>query len=966
MKKLFTLFALLALLLTGCSMAYDDSEIVGRLDELEEDVDKLREEIEASKVLLNALANNLTITSVSETEEGYIITFSDNSSIIVHHGKDGEQGVQGEKGEQGDKGDKGDKGEQGDKGDKGEDGADGEDGDNLIASITINEDSVTFVLTNGQSVTIALNGGGSGGDQEPDDKPSVSDTPLADIPCAANEILYTTKYDLPIELGNTQGFGGNLVYNTYENGIGRLTFGNDVTAIPSNAFQGCNFMECIKLPDNIKSVGDYAFKDCTLLKELIFPNKVTTIGQCAFQNCTNLAILSIPESTTTIGYMAISNCLNLEKVTLPKDVTAWGMNMFSGSAGSIYYDGFCYSFGTKTCGTFHGSKFKSVEFAEGTTLVGSYAFYDCTSLVEVTLPSTITQIDSYAFYNSSCTLYCQSSVPPTLGSNVFNSPMKVYVPATALENYKNAWSAYSSYLELIPIDVYIYKYTTSDGKPLTLKNWGNSIVSNTYKDGKGVLVVSSSIIPKDAFHNCSSLTSITIPDGIIEIGENAFRDCTSLKSVTIPDSVTEIGGRAFYGCSSLTSITIPDSVTSIGEYAFSYCSSLTSVTIPDSVTSIGSYAFYDCYIAKDKSINNSSLDAAANNYWGANVYDIIQEDGLCINGTIAVDCKPDATSVTIPDSVTEIGDYACSGCSSLTSVTIPDSVTEIGEYAFSGCKSLKSFYGKFASEDGKCLIVDNVLKAFAIGCNLAEYTISDSVTEIGSWAFGDCTSLTSITIPDSVTSIGLYAFSGCTSLTSITIPDSVTEIGGYAFRNCSSLTSVTIPDSVTSIGSYAFRNCSSLTSITIPDSVTKMGAGNINSVFSGCSSLKTFYGKFASSDNRCLIIDGALNSFAPAGLTTYTIPDSVTSIGWAFFGCSSLTSVTIPDSVTWIGSDAFRNCTSLTEVYCMPTTPPSVGGDVFDGNASGRKIYVPTESVEAYKTTENWSEYAADIVGYDF
>ena len=909
MKKLFTLFALLALLLTGCSMAYDDSEIVGRLDELEEDVDKLREEIEASKVLLNALANNLTITSVSETEEGYIITFSDDSSIIVHHGKDGEQGVQGEKGEQGDKGDKG---EQGDKGDKGEDGADGEDGDNLIASITINEDSVTFVLTNGQSVTIALNGEGSGGGQEPDDKPSVSDTPLADIPCAANEILYTTKDDLPIELCNTQGFGGNLVYNTYENGIGKLTFGNDVTAIPSNAFQGCNSMEYIKLPDNIKSVGDYAFKDCTLLKELIFPDKVTTIGQCAFQNCTNLAILSIPESTTTIGYMAISNCLNLERVTLPKDITAWGMNMFSGSAGSIYYDGFCYSFGTKTCGTFHGSKFKSVEFAEGTTLVGSYAFYDCTSLVEVTLPSTITQIDSYAFYNSSCTLYCQSSIPPTLGSNVFNSPMKVYVPATALKNYKNAWSAYSSYLELIPIDGYIYKYTTSDGQPLTLKNWGNSIVSNTYNDGNGVLVVSSSIIPEKAFYGCSSLTSITIPDSVTEIGSSAFYRCESLTSITIPNGVIEIGYKAFRGCTSLISITIPDSVTSIGVQAFYGCTSLTSITIPDSVTEIGSDAF--------------------------------------------------------------------SYCSSLTSITIPDSVTSIGSSAFYNCTSLTSVHGKFASEDGKCLIVDSVLNAFAIGCNLSEYTIPDSVTSIGNYAFSGCTSLTSITIPDSVTSIGNDAFRECSSLTSITIPDSVTSIGSSAFYNCTSLTSVTIPNSVTEIGTYAFSSCSSLTSVTIPDSVVSIRYY----AFRGCTSLTsitipdsvTSIGERAFYNCTSLTIVTIGNGVTSIGssafnyctsLTSITIPDSVTSIGdHAFQNCSSLTSVTIGKGVKTIRNYAFSYCSSLTSVYCKPTTPPNRGSDIFDDNASGRKIYVPTASVEAYKTAENWSEYAADIVGYDF
>lgn len=413
MKKLFTLFALLALLLTGCSMAYDDSEIVGRLDELEEDVDKLREEIEASKVLLNALANNLTTTSVSETEEGYIITFSDNSSIIVHHGKDGEQGVQGEKGEQGDKGDKG---EQGDKGDKGEDGADGEDGDNLIASITINEDSVTFVLTNGQSVTIALNGGDSGSGQEPDDKPSVSDTPLADIPCAANEILYTTKYDLPIELGNTQGFGGNLVYNTYENGIGRLTFGNDVTAIPEKAFYNCNSMESIKLPDGIKSVGAYAFRNCSSLTT--FCGKLASEdGAClivngvleAFAFGSGRTEYIIPDSVTKIGGRAFYGCSSLTSITIPDNVTSIGM-----------------------C-----------------------AFCECSRLVSIIIPDKVTEIGYCAFSNctSLTSVYCKPIFPPYYdsfaGGRAFDynaSGRKIYVPTESVEAYKSAnyWSGYAA------------------------------------------------------------------------------------------------------------------------------------------------------------------------------------------------------------------------------------------------------------------------------------------------------------------------------------------------------------------------------------------------------------------------------------------------------------------------------------------------------------------------------------------
>ena len=260
-----------------------------------------------------------------------------------------------------------------------------------------------------------------------------------------------------------------------------------------------------------------------------------------------------------------------------------------------------------------------------------------------------------------------------------------------------------------------------------------------------------------------------------------------------------------------------------------------------------------------------------------------------------------------------------------------------------------------------------------------------------------------------VTTIGDYAFCNCDSLTSVTIPDSVTTIGESAFNSCSSLINVTIGDRVTTIGDRAFFYCSSLTSVTIPDSVTTIG----NALFCDCSNLTEFNGKFTSDNGRCLIIDGTLNSFAPAGLAEYTIPDSVTTIGesafwncssltsitipdsvttigdcgfyycssltsvtipdsvttiedYAFSACSSLTSVTIPDSVTTIGSYVFYDCSSLTSVYCKAITPPTGGYSMFSSNAYGRKIYVPTESVEAYKSANRWKDYADAIVGYNF
>ena len=310
------------------------------------------------------------------------------------------------------------------------------------------------------------------------------------------------------------------------------------------------------------------------------------------------------------------------------------------------------------------------------------------------------------------------------------------------------------------------------------------------------------------------------------------------------------------------------------------------------------------------------------------------KDGAVSGGTLVSNTYVDSVGImTFSSDITALNQDAFNNRDTLKSIILPNSLISIGTSTFYDCDSLESV------------------------------TIGNSVTSIGYYAFVFCDSLTSVTIPDSVTSIGGLAFYDCTSLTSITIPDSVTTIGDNAFSYCDSLTSVTIPDSVTTIGQEAFSHCTSLTSVTIGNGVTSIG----ELAFFYCYSLESFYGKFASEDNRCLIVDGKLIAFAPVGLTEYTIPDSVTSIGGgAFHGCHSLTSVTIPDSVTSIGEWAFYYCRSLASVYCKAATPPAGGSYMFKSNASGRKIYVPAASVEAYKSATYWSDYASDIVGYEF
>ena len=175
---------------------------------------------------------------------------------------------------------------------------------------------------------------------------------------------------------------------------------------------------------------------------------------------------------------------------------------------------------------------------------------------------------------------------------------------------------------------------------------------------------------------------------VVEISEQAFCNCQVLKSVVIPKYVTSIGFAAFASCSGLTFVTIPESVTSIGISAFYGCTGLTSITIPESVTSIGDMAFYDCYFKKTDYTNNSTLSSSDN--WGATLYDEETTDGLLIADGVVVKCRSWATSVTIPNSVTSIGDYAFMDCTGLTSITIGSSVTSIDRGAFRGCDNLTS------------------------------------------------------------------------------------------------------------------------------------------------------------------------------------------------------------------------------------------------------------------------------------
>ena len=366
------------------------------------------------------------------------------------------------------------------------------------------------------------------------------------------------------------------------------------------------------------------------------------------------------------------------------------------------------------------------------------------------------------------------------------------------------------------------------------------------------------------------------------------------------------------------------------------------------------------------------------------------------------------TSVTIPNSVTKIGNNAFGYCTNLTSITIPQSVTTIEDYVFEGCRKLTTI--NVAKENSNYCSVDGVFfnkdmttilcyparkpdttytipvgvtrighEAFLYCDSLKSIVIPNSVTNIDGWAFYHCNNLTSVTLNNGITCIGESAFAGCSKLTSIIIPESVTEIGASAFSECSGLQSINIPNSVTNIGEYAFCRCERLTSITIPEGITSIP----NGLFNYCISLSSidipesvssigdeaFYG--CSKLTSIAIPEGVTNIgkytfFECSDLTSVTFPNTLTSIGaWSFYFCNNLTSITIPKSVESIGAYAFLNCYHLQITSYATYGGPTLGENVFSDDASDCTITVPCGHEKYYKESD-WGKYSNFTFVEDF
>ena len=413
--------------------------------------------------------------------------------------------------------------------------------------------------------------------------------------------------------------------------------------ICDGAFNLCESLQSISIPNSVTSIGDEAFSGCESLQSVTIPNLVTSIGYRAFFLCESLQSVTIPNSVTNIGDYAFYSCKSLQSVTIPNSVTKIGDYAFS----------WCESL-------------QSITIPNSVTRIGDEAFWLCESLQSITIPNSVTSIGDEAF--SGCkslqSITIANSVT-SIGDEAFSgckSLQSITIPNSVRNIGNNAFRGCN-------ICFFICNSTYFQNDDVCLFNKDKTAIVSRIKDCVNYIIPNSvTKIGDGAFILCEYLQNITIPNSVTSIGDKTFCLCKSLQSVTIPNSVTSIGDEAFSGCEWLQSVTIPNSVKSIGNRAFSSCKSLQSITIPNSVTSIGDEAFCGCKSLQSVTIPNSVTSIGDEAFrW----------------------CKS-LQNVTIPNSVTSIGDEAFSGCESLQSITIPNSVTSIGNIAFCDCKSLQS------------------------------------------------------------------------------------------------------------------------------------------------------------------------------------------------------------------------------------------------------------------------------------
>ena len=559
--------------------------------------------------------------------------------------------------------------------------------------------------------------------------------------------------------------------------------------------------------------------------------------------------LVIASGVTSIGDFAFNDCQNLTSVSIPASVTSVGSCAFDntpwleGQPDGVVYVG-------KVAYKWKGDA-AIAAITDGTVSISPSAFEGCTSLATVIIPASVTSIGDFAFYDCQnlTSVIVYATTPPALGGSVFEGyagDRKIYVPEGTVENYQAGWNNYVDYITVIPI-----KESGACENGMTLELIKLTANSNNY-----ILTISGTGDMGDMDSNPlwenykSDITTVVIGDGVTSIGDYAFYDCTRLTTVSIPASVTSVGSDAFGNTPWLEGQ--PDGVVYVGKVAYKWMGDAAIATIADGTVSISPEAF----------------------------------EGALI------------TSVSIPASVTSIGDFAFNSCQDLTSVIIPASVTSIGNYAFQSCTKLEYVY----------------------------------------------------VLPTTPPTIGHNPFNACNALTAIVVPAAAYDTYYYDDVKGWSTYQSKLKKNSGNCGTTGSESSVTWSYNLTTKTLTISGTGQM-----------MYYGSALGGDSK--YHSTAPWSYLDSEIQKVIVENGVTYIGsYAFAYCTALTSVSLPASVIALG-DYVCYSSNVTRIDIPATTAATIGTGGFDACPDGLQIAVPAQLLKTYKEAENWSGYAAKMVG---
>ncbi|MFR4292933.1 MAG: leucine-rich repeat protein [Christensenellales bacterium] len=704
----------------------------------------------------------------------------------------------------------------------------------------------------------------------------------------------------------------------------------------------------VQLPDSLQKIGNCAFQFCKELKEITFPEGLITIDGLAFAYCTQLENVVLPEGLKSLGDSAFRSCDSLTEITVPEGIT-----FMSGTFAT------CYSL-------------RTVNLPSGLTHMMNGVVEGCRSLETLHLPAKLadisgewpsklktittafgsvryvsedgilydTQDNSILFVNASITgnVTVRDGIT-TIGAGAFKGRKgltSVTLPesCTVIDSYafENCTALtdinFPEKLELIGRNAFYNSGITS----LKLSQPGLHVGSFAFTDChqlKSVEITSTDFdLMEWAFARCENLETVILPPQVFRMEGGCFTECTSLTTVVLPKNITFVHG--FKGCTSLKTIEIPDSVTSIGYEAFANCKSLESIHLPDGVTNIGDLAFARCFALKDVNFPAALTTIGKEAFRSVPIAEVVIPANVTEIADMAFYYNEELRSLTLPNGLKKIGESAFWNASKLQTVELPESLTEIGETAF--------------RQSG-----------------LTSITIPGDVKRIGTGAFAACENLEKVSVAPGVETIGSEAFTGCTKLTEATLTSSVTTIEGGAFYGCKALQTISGGALIQFIGENAFMNCENLEELNISPNLTEIQGH----AFDGCKTLKrvspSAEQKGVSLPHVKYIGERAFN--VCKAIPSFSLGDSLETVGDYAFASTSVTSMYFPDTVKQIGINpmwmnyailSVHLSKSLTEIpqgmfaqatriqtLTIPQGVRSIGTQAFHGNVALAALKLP-------------------------